>query len=190
MKSFSSKKGTVFIVSAPSGAGKTTIVERYLKLHPNTAQKSISCTTRPPRVGEVDGKDYFFITEEQFTHKLQQEAFLEHAEVFGYHYGTLKKSVSDVTQAGKDIFLVIDTQGALLLKNKLEAFFVFIMPPSIDALEQRLIHRKTEKASERDLRLSRAKDEMKKAEFYDKIIINDDLNQAYKEFEEFVSSKN
>lgn len=183
------KKGIVFIVSAPSGAGKTTLVERYIKEHPQRCIRSVSCTTRPPRKSEVDGKDYFFLSEKKFMQKLSEDAFLEHAKVFDYYYGTLKETVEEGLNAGKHVFLVIDTQGAELLKNHIEAQFIFIMPPSIEALQSRLIHRETEDQSQRELRLSFAKEEMKKARLYDKIILNDNFEQAYQDLTDFIHSK-
>lgn len=183
------KKGIVFIVSAPSGAGKTTLVEKYILDHPHKAQRSISCTTRLPRPGEENGKDYIFLKDEEFKKKLQRDEFIEHVRIFDHYYGTLKKTVEDTINQGKHLFLVIDTKGALLIKEKMKAELIFIMPPSLDVLRSRLIRRETETEEERNKRLLTAKEEMKKASSYDKIIVNDDLEIAYKEFKDFIHLK-
>lgn len=180
------KKGLIFIVSAPAGTGKTTLVEMILTEFPGEMQRSISCTTRSPRGKEKDGVDYIFLTQQEFQQDIAEGAFLEYARVFEQYYGTLKSSVLSSQLAGKHVFLVIDTQGALYLKDKIEAVFIFIMPPNLETLRERLIRRDTDTQEAIDLRLSYAQQEMEKAQYYDYIIVNDDLEQSYRDFKEFV----
>jgi len=179
-------KGLVFVVSAPSGTGKTTLVQMLLQKYPQQLARSVSCTTRPPRKGEQPGIDYIFLQEEEFASKIKEGAFLEYAKVFNHHYGTFKKTVEDLQSQGKHVFLVIDVQGALLLKGKIKAFFVFIAPPSLEALRKRLEGRGSDSAQEIAIRLSKAKEELDKAKEYDVTLINEDLHKAYKELEAFV----
>jgi len=171
-------KGLLFVVSAPAGTGKTTLThllcEEFL-----CVVESISYTTRTPRPGEIDGKHYFFVSQEQFQKMAAQGDFLEHANVFGDLYGTSKRYVVSQQEAGKHVVLVIDTQGALQLKKKIPAVLIFIKPPSLDALKERLKHRKTETAQAIEKRLSWAEKEMGLATEYDYEIVNDDLMTAY-----------
>ena len=138
MKKNGVKKGLLVIVSAPAGAGKTTLVDRLKEEFPDRVVQSISCTTRKPRPGEIDGKDYVFITEEAFDKRIERGDFLEYATVFSARYGTLKELVKSQQETGKHVILVIDTQGALELKKKVEALYIFIAPPSMEVLEKRL----------------------------------------------------
>lgn len=172
-------KGRLIIVSAPAGAGKTTLVQMLKKEFPSRVTQSISCTTRHPRKGEIDGRDYVFLTEEAFEERVKRGEFLEHATVFGDRYGTLKGMVSGAQESGIDVVLVIDTQGALELKKKVEAVFIFIAPPSMEVLEERLKSRKTESPEALKKRLKWAKHEMDQAKHYDYTIVNDDLQEAY-----------
>ncbi|TFE69657.1 guanylate kinase [Methylacidiphilum sp. Yel] len=165
MQKFFRREGILFVISAPSGAGKSTLCTN-LRKSPDFIF-SISCTTRPPRVGEVDGEDYFFLTEEEFLKKLSAQEFLEHAKVHGHYYGTLKSTVINALRNGTDVLLDIDVQGARqirqsndpLLRNALVD--VFIMPPTIEELERRLRKRGTETEEELAIRLTAAKEEMK-----------------------------
>jgi guanylate kinase len=173
------KKGLLFVVSAPAGTGKTTLV-RLLTEEFSCVVESISFTTRPPRVGEQEGKDYYFITKEVFEDKLQKAEFLESADVFGHLYGTSKELVESTREQGKHVVLVIDTQGALYLQTlSLDATYIFIAPPSLEILEERLLQRKTEDDGEREKRLSWAHKELEVASCYDFLIINSDLKVAY-----------
>ena len=173
-------KGFVFILSAPAGTGKTTLVRMLSKEFP-CIYESVSCTTRPIRPGEKEGEDYHFLSKPVFEEKIHQGDFLEHAEVFGYHYGTSQALVLKQQEMGKHVFLVIDTQGAMQLKKKkFPAVYIFLSPPSINELKERLIKRKTESDMDViDKRLSWAKDEMAMLENYDYHIVNDNLNMAY-----------
>jgi len=172
-------KGIVFVVSAPAGTGKTTLVRMLLDEFPCITE-SISCTTRPIRPGEITDKDYHFLSEKEFENKIEAGEFLEHASVFGNQYGTLKSHVEKQQVLGKHVILVIDTQGALeLMSAKHPAVFIFIRPPSLAELRARLFKRKTENIEHIEERLSWAKKEIETAEKYDYQIVNDNLHRAY-----------
>ena len=172
-------KGLIFVVSAPAGTGKTTLV-RMLSQEFSCIIESISCTTRPLRPGEIDGRDYHFLSPDQFKEKIEHGDFLEYAEVFGYYYGTSRSYVLKQQEMGKHIFLVIDTQGAMQLRNKqLEAQYIFISPPSLEELRERLIRRQTDSPEVIEKRLSWASNEMKMMLHYDYHIVNDSLQTAY-----------
>lgn len=183
------KKGLVLIVSGPAGAGKTTLVEMLTKKFANDIIKSVSCTTRSPRGEEVPGKDYIFLSKEDFLEKVQKGLFLENAKVFDHYYGTLKKSVEELQAQGKHVVLVIDTQGAVKVKEKISAVSIFIRPPSIEVLKERLAYRHTDSEESIKLRLSWAEEEMKKGKNYDFAIMNDDLQKAFNELECFIKKK-
>lgn len=172
------KKGLIFIISAPAGTGKTTLV-RMLCDEFDCVAESISFTTRKPRPNEKEGKDYFFISKEEFEKKIQEGEFLEHAKVFEHYYGTSKKVVETERSRGKHVILVIDTQGAMQLREFLPAVFIFISPPSLEELRSRLIARKADTKESIENRLSWAEKEMTLASRYDYQIVNDDLKVAY-----------
>jgi guanylate kinase len=173
------RKGFVFVLSAPAGTGKTTLVRMLSQEFPCIVE-SISCTTRPVRLGEENGKDYHFLTKEEFETMIRHGDFLEYAEVFGYYYGTSRSFVIKQQEMGKHVFLVIDTQGAMKLRKvDFPAIFIFLSPPSLEELKERLIKRQTESMEAIEKRLSWAKDEMEKVVHYDYHIVNDNLNQAY-----------
>ena len=173
------KRGELFVVSAPAGTGKTTLVHKLIQEFPKQIVQSISCTTRAPRNGEIDGKDYVFLTKEAFSRRVEKGEFLEHASVFNEDYGTLKSVVASHRESGKNVVLVIDTQGALALKKNVEAIFIFIAPPSYDILKERLKSRKTETDSVQAERLKWASVEMERAKYYDYLVVNDELELAY-----------
>lgn len=173
------KKGQLFIVSAPAGTGKTTLINMLLEEFPQRIVRSVTCTTRNPRKGEIEGKDYYFLSEEKFEECTKKGKFLEHATVFGRRYGTLEEEIQKLKDQGKIVILVIDTQGASILKEKVGASFIFIAPPSKEALEKRLLKRETETVEERKRRLDFAEHEIKQSIWYDYFLVNDDLNQAY-----------
>lgn len=183
------KKGLVFVVSAPAGAGKTTLVEMIVSKHPNSVVRSVSCTTRNPRKDEVNGVEYIFLSQKEFEEKKNQNLFLEDAQVFDKMYGTLQETVESLQNKGKHVILVIDTQGAMNVRKKIPCILIFIKPPSIEELKKRLEHRGTESDKERAIRLSWADDEMKKSKDYDVVIVNDDLQKAYNELELFLQMK-
>ncbi len=172
-------EGKVFILSAPAGTGKTTLVRMLSKEFPCVVE-SVSCTTREPRPSEIEGVDYHFLSKEVFEKKIASGDFLEYANVFGYYYGTSKEFVQKQQRLGNHVFLVIDTQGALQLKNKhFPGVYIFLSPPSLEELEGRLHKRKTESVEVIEKRLSWAEKEMAMAAHYDYHIVNDSLEQAY-----------
>ena len=171
-------KGIVFVISAPAGTGKSTLSEIVSEELAPHIVKCTTCTTRAPRKKEIPGKDYHFLTKADFIKKRDNEEFLEWAEVFGNFYGTLKSSVEEATNLGKHAILVIDTQGALKLKEFYKATFIFIAPPSLDELESRLCSRKTESDEMIRERLAWAETEIQRAESYDYFIVNDNLRTA------------
>ncbi len=170
-------KGLLIVISAPSGAGKSTICGRYLKEHPDTAY-SISVTTRKPRKGEKEGKDYYFVSEKEFKSFIKKGDFLEYAGVFGEYYGTRRSSVEDNLNKGKNVLLDIDVKGALQLMKKINGIFVFVLPPSKKVLVSRLKERKTDKKAEIVKRLKIANQELAYINKYDYVIINDKLSDA------------
>lgn len=174
----SKSEGLFFVVSAPAGTGKTTLVHMLLQEFPSVAE-SISYTTRQPRADEVDGVHYHFVSEELFKAMIDSSDFLEYVELYGYHYGTSLKWLQEQKRQGKHIILVIDTQGARLIRGKIAATFIFIKPPSLEVLRQRLLLRGTETSEGLEKRLARASAELSEAHYYDYQIINDDLQNAY-----------
>lgn len=179
-KIFIPKKNNIFIVSAPSGCGKTTICKKLTSFDKNIVN-SVSVTTRDPRPGERDKRDYFFISKSEFLYGIQKGEFLEWAEVLGHLYGTPRTFVEDVLRNGKDVLLSIDVQGALKLKNKIpHAVFIFLMPPSVQELKRRLQKRRTESKVEIHRRLDLAKREMGFVRNYDYVVVNDVLQDAVK----------
>jgi guanylate kinase len=174
----SKKKGLIFVVSAPAGTGKTTLVRKLLDEFPNVIE-SISYTTRPIRPGEVSGRDYHFVSVGEFKKRVEEGEFLEHAKVFDHYYGTSRKTVAFEQEAGKHVILVIDTQGAMDLKNHLDAIFIFISPPSLEELKKRLHKRRSESEEAIEFRLSWAEKEISLAPKYDYHIVNDELETAY-----------
>ena len=172
------KKGNIFIISAASGTGKTTLVSRLLKHHPDL-RVSISHTTRQPREGEQNGIHYHFVPKEEFESLIIRQAFLEHANVFGNYYGTSIEGVNTLSQQGHDVILEIDVQGAEQVRQALpEACSVFILPPSFEILAGRLKGRGTDSEEVIQTRLSQARHEIEQAAHFDYIVINDDLEQA------------
>jgi guanylate kinase len=172
------KKGLLFILSAPAGTGKTTLMN-MLGGEFNNVIASISYTTRKPREGEEEGKHYFFISKEEFVARIEAGEFLEHVELYGDYYGTSELWVKDKLSQGKHVILVIDTQGAKLLKGKIAVITIFVAPPSIEELKKRLRLRKTESKEVIEKRIAWAKKELIAQKNYDYLIINDDLSIAY-----------
>ncbi len=179
------KRGHLFIISAPAGTGKTTLVKMLTEEFP-TVTRSITCTTRKARPGEKNGRDYFFLTEDEFHKKLEAGDFLEHANVFGFNYGTSKSLVEKELKAGKNVILVIDTQGAQQLKGRIDATFIFISPPSLEVLKKRLLQRGTESPEVIEKRVAWARHELEMISLYDYHIINDDLASAYQALKKLI----
>ena len=172
------KKGNIFIISAASGTGKTTLVSRLLKNH-DDIRVSISHTTRQPREGEVHGVHYHFVPKDEFESLIEQRAFLEHANVFGNYYGTSIAGVKSLSVEGYDVILEIDVQGAAQVRKSLpEASSIFILPPSFEVLAQRLIGRGTDSEEVIQTRLSKARHEIEQSVLFDYVVVNDDLDRA------------
>lgn len=179
-------KGSLIVVSAPSGAGKTTLCSAILKGLDSIAF-SISYTTRKPRGGEVDGVDYYFVSEERFKEMIERGEFAEWAVVHGNYYGTSRKTIDDLMERNIDVLLDIDVQGAKQIKALYpEAVLVFIMPPSFEELKKRLYTRGAENL---ELRLRRAFEEMREYSFYDYVIINDNLERAISDLRAIIISE-
>src|SRR5690606_13043371 len=179
-------EGKLIIFSAPSGAGKTTIVKRLLTKHPDKISFSISASTRAPREGEVDGKDYYFISKETFLHRIAKKEFIEFEEVYsGTFYGTLRSEVERIWTLGKQVIFDIDVEGGLHLKRKFgnQALAIFVQPPSLDVLVQRLRGRGTDSEEKLRERIAKAEKELSYADRFDIILKNDDLDTACKEAE-------
>lgn len=173
------KRGLAFVLSGPTGTGKTTLIHKMHANYPCVVQ-SISYTTRMPRVGEVPGKDYHFVGLKDFDQMVEKNEFLEHVTLYNHHYGTSKKWVEDRLNEGKHVILVIDTQGGLQLKNRgYQATYIFLKPPSEEELRRRLNSRDTETSSTIDERLKQVKRELTEGQQYDYTIINQDLDTAY-----------
>ncbi|MDD9304456.1 MAG: guanylate kinase [Desulfobacter sp.] len=171
-------KGSLFMVSAPSGAGKTTLVRAILDRFDQLSY-SISHTTRAPRKGEVDGKDYFFLDEKQFETMIEKGMMLEWARVHNNFYGTSRPFVEDQLGAGRHILLDIDVQGARqIMDSGLEPVSIFIMPPSMEELARRLRARQTDSDQVIQMRLDNARHEMEQRGFYDHLVVNDKLDLA------------
>lgn len=172
------QKGRIFVISAASGTGKTTLVQRILSQN-SDIRVSVSHTTRAPRVGEENGVHYYFTDVESFQNMIAQDAFLEHAEVFGNFYGTSIEGVKALSESGVDVILEIDVQGAHQVREKLpESVLIFILPPSMALLEQRLRNRKTDSEEVIVRRLGEAAQEISQASGFDYLVVNDDLDQA------------
>lgn len=170
--------GNLFIVSAPSGAGKTSLVTALLNIN-KQIDLSVSYTTRAPRPGETNGVDYHFVTREQFTEMAKRGDFLESAEVYGNYYGTSQSWISQENGRGKDILLEIDWQGAAQVRSKFpDSIGIFILPPSLEALESRLHGRKQDSAEIISKRLQAAREDISHVAEFDYVIINDQLDVA------------
>ena len=182
-------KGSLFIVSAPSGAGKTTLCRKLVSSLPNL-KFSVSYTTRQPRRGEVNDRDYTFINRQDFRLMADKGEFIEWAEVHGALYGTSRKRLEELLDSGNDVILDIDTQGAMQIKEKYkEGIYIFILPPSLETLKERLKNRMTDSKEEIGKRLGRAIAEIKTFDKYDYVIINNILEDALTEFEALVISQ-
>lgn len=180
------RTGILFVLSAPSGAGKTTLTTS-LRQKPDFVY-AVSCTTRAPRPGEIDGEDYYFLSEDDFLARVKNDEFLEHAEVHGRHYGTLKCTVLDQLEHGVDVLIDIDTQGAASIRACQDAFIqdaladVFIMPPSVDELRRRLMRRGTETGDQIEIRIQNASAEMKNWRAYRYTIISSSMEEDIEKF--------
>lgn len=182
-------KGLLFIVSAPSGAGKTTLC-REVANQIAGLRHSVSYTTRKPRPGETDGRDYFFLDEGGFRKKAERGEFIEWAEVHGHLYGTAWDQVLMQGEQSMDLILDIDTQGAMQLKKKeVDGVYIYILPPSFDALKARLMERKADSLDEIARRLRKAREEIWSYREYNYLIINDDVKRAMSELQAIIVSE-
>ncbi|MEC8307207.1 MAG: guanylate kinase [Chlamydiota bacterium] len=181
----------LIVLSGPSGSGKTTVVSHLIARHPHRLQQSLSCTTRPPRPEEQDGREYHFLSEEQFLTKKEGGEFLESAEVFGYQYGTLHSQLEDAKEKGCQLILVIDVQGGHQIRGRVPALFIFLMPPSLEVLHRRLKGRNTEDLSALEERIRASEEEKKAATWYDHHVVNDQLEATCSAIEKllFISHK-
>lgn len=182
-------EGKLFIFSAPSGSGKTTIVKSLLEKNLGL-EFSISATSRPKRENEIDKKDYYFLTAEDFKEKIQNDEFVEWEEVYGNRfYGTLKNELERIWNQGKHVIFDVDVVGGLNIKKKYKekALSIFVMPPSIEELAKRLNLRSTDSSEDIEIRLNKAKEELSYANKFDIVIINDELEKAITESKKAIS---
>jgi guanylate kinase len=171
------KKGLLFVVSGPSGAGKSTVCGEFAKR--TGIALSVSMTTREPRRGEVDGRNYYFVSEERFLNTVSDGGLLEYAKVYDCYYGTPKAPVMEKLSSGEDVLLEIDTQGALSVKNEWpQGVFIYMLPPSMRELRRRLTERRTETPESIELRLGASLNEMNLIDKYDYYIINEHLGET------------
>jgi guanylate kinase len=175
------RRGMMIVLSSPSGAGKTTLARRLLEAD-RTIEMSISVTTRERRSSEIEGRDYFFVTEEEYRRMVKRGELLEHARVFDNWYGTPRKPVEEALAKGRDVLFDIDWQGAkqLYKSAKDDLVRIFVLPPSLDELEKRLMRRAEDSAQVVAKRMDKAIDEMSHWQEYDYIIVNDDIEKAYR----------
>jgi guanylate kinase len=184
----SSATGHLYVLSGPGGVGKTTVGKRVVNQNPSLWQE-ISATTRVPRPGEVDGQDYYFLTQEEFQRKIQNREFLEHTQVYNDWYGTLRQPVEEHLAAGKDILLIVDIQGGLHLKDMYggQATLIFLAPPSREKLEQRLRRRGIDTPEGIALRLQDSQEEMQLgSQYYDHVVVNDELEETVSQVERLI----
>lgn len=179
-------KGLLVVISGPSGTGKGTIIKRLLETD-DSCKLSISATTRGPRIGETDKVNYFFISENDFKDMIKKDMFLEWAKVYDNYYGTPKQYVIDRLNEGYNVILEIDTQGAMNVKKKFpDGVYVFILPPSLEELKDRIIGRGTESEKDIQKRFGCAKDEIRKLPDYEYAVINDDIEDAVKRIKSII----
>ena len=184
-------RARLIIFSAPSGAGKSSLIKEVISRSSGNIQLSISATTRSPRNGEEHGRDYFFISDEEFDELKKQNSFVEHANVYGYQYGTLKSFVDEKIKNDINIILDIDVQGFDQIRNSIEnSISIFIIPPSILELEKRLFSRGLDSDEVIKKRLKNVKTELKYAELYDHIVLNDQFKNAINELTAIIYDKN
>ncbi len=184
-------KGVLLVISGPSGVGKGTVIAALCTLRPSLA-KSVSCTTRPPRPGEHNGRDYFFASREEFERMLHDDELLESEPVYGDHlYGTPKAPVVEALAAGRDIVLEIDCEGAKQVRERMpqDAVLVFVAPPDWEELHRRLLSRQTESTADVTKRLVRAQREIASMEYYDYIVVNDDVDAAARQIDVILTAE-
>lgn len=182
-------RGLLIVISGPSGAGKGTICKSFLERN-NNVVLSVSATTRSPRNGEVEGVNYYFMSKEEFKVKIEADDFLEYAEVYDNYYGTPKSNVEEVLESGKDVILEIDIQGALKVKeNTQEGVFIFILPPSMEELKQRIINRGSETKESLMKRFKSAYKEINFVSKYNYAVVNDEVELAVQKLEAIIAAE-
>ncbi len=182
-------KGKIFVISAPSGTGKTTIIKNIMEIFPQLTF-SISATTREKRSFEVDGKDYFFISEEEFKKKIDNDEFIEWEKFYDYYYGTLKSFVNQALSENKNLIFEVDVKGALNIKRFYpEAVLIFIEPPSLDTIKERLTKRNTESEEDFRKRVERANLEISFKDKFDFSVLNENLDEAINKVKEIIENK-
>ncbi|MEN1759499.1 guanylate kinase [Anoxynatronum sibiricum] len=183
------QEGILIVISGPSGTGKSTIVKEFIRRNPSV-QLSVSATTRKARPGEMEGVNYFFHSEDDFQKKLHQDAFLEHAVVYGNYYGTPRDFVREQLERGKDVLLEIDTAGAMQVRKKFsQGVFLFILPPSMEELHRRINHRGTETPEELERRMNSALEEILHLGNYDYAVMNDHVSDAVQLIESILKAE-
>lgn len=181
-------KGLLIVISGPSGAGKGTVCKELMKR--NNYWLSVSATTRLPREGEIEGKNYYFLTKEEFIRNIEDKQFLEYAQVYNNYYGTPKKYIEEKLNNGTDVILEIDIQGALQVKEVYsEGTFIFILPPSMEELKNRIINRGSETEESLNTRFNSAYDELKYMDKYNYAVINDEVDEAAKKIESIIMAE-
>ena len=184
------KKGELIVFAAPSGAGKSSLIKEIISNNENI-ELSVSATTRSPREGETHGKDYFFITDNEFNDLKKKDAFIESADVHGHQYGTLKAFVKEKLENNISVVLDIDVQGFIQISNSIkEVISIFIIPPSLDELKKRLILRGLDADDVINRRMENAIKELKHAKNFDHIVLNDDFNRAFNDITSIIFDKN
>jgi guanylate kinase len=182
-------RGLLIIISGPSGAGKGTICKSFMERNKNVAL-SVSATTRAPRAGEVEGVNYYFMSKDKFKEKIAHNDFLEYAEVYDNFYGTPKSNVEEILESGKDVILEIDIQGALKVKeNTEEGVFIFILPPSMEELKQRIIKRGSETPESLMKRFKSAYKEINYISKYNYAVVNDTVDVAVQKLEAIIAAE-
>ena len=184
------KKGELIVFAAPSGAGKSSLIKEIISNNENI-ELSVSATTRSPREGETHGKDYFFITDNEFNDLKKKDAFIESADVHGHQYGTLKAFVEEKLENNISVVLDIDVKGFIQMSNSIkEVISIFISPPSLDELKKRLILRGLDADDVINRRMENAIKELKHAKYFDHIVLNDDFNRAFNDITSIIFDKN
>lgn len=183
-------RGLLLVLSGPSGVGKGTVRKHIFDHYNNDFDYSISMTTRDKREGEVEGQDYYFRSREAFEQLIESGGLLEYAEYVGNYYGTPLEYVKETLEAGRDVFLEIEVQGALKVRNKMpEAIFIFLSPPNLGELENRITGRGTDSSDMIKKRMKKAVDELKLIQYYDYVVENDDVDKAAKKIRHIIESE-
>ncbi|WP_272941040.1 guanylate kinase [Mycoplasma suis] len=180
----------MFVICGPSGVGKRTLLSELIKKEELNLTINVSFTSRSPRVGEIDSKDYYFISKEKFEKLIQEDRFLEHAYFFGEYYGTSRDTVQELLEQGKNVILEIEVIGFWQIKRKIEDFVsIFIYPPSLEHLRERLVKRQTEDKENIDRRLKKAEEELKEIVHFKHTVLNDNIEQALLSLTQIITSE-